>query len=123
MNLHGIASGAIGSVNPSQKVALKASTGYTTAAGGKQSPTYASVVNIDAQVQELTSDQLRHVNGLGIDGILRKLWVNGTLHAVDRAQSLGGDMVTLADGTIWLVVHILEQFPDWCSAAIQKQVS
>lgn len=42
MNLHGIVRGAIVTVNPDVPVAVRISTGYTIAAGGTRTPTYAA---------------------------------------------------------------------------------
>jgi hypothetical protein len=123
MSLMNDALGAIGAMNPMQLITVQLSTGFTTAAGGTRTPAYAAPVTISAQVQEVRSGDLKHMNDLNISGLLRKVWSGQQLNSVDRAAQLGGDKVTLADGTIWLVVHVLEQFPGWCSVVIQKQVS
>jgi hypothetical protein len=123
MNLHGIASGAVGSVNPRIVISYSACTPTITATpGGPRTPTYLAAVNVVAQVQELTTDDLKHLNDLNVSGIMRKLWSNQLMFGVDRAAGLGGDKVVLPDGTTWLVVRPIEQFPDWNSVAIRKQV-
>jgi hypothetical protein len=76
-----------------------------------------------AQVQQLTIAELKHMNDLNMAGISRKIWCDTQLRGVDRAAQLGGDLITLPDGTIWLVVEVLESWPDWCSALLKKQVS
>ena len=122
MNLHGIVAGVVGAVNPQQTITIKTNTGYTTAAGGKQMPTYSITTGL-AQVQELSSKDIQHMNGMSMTGITRKLYVSGALYSIVRAMGKGGDQIILADGTIWLVTHTLELFPDWCSVAITMQVT
>jgi hypothetical protein len=43
--------------------------------------------------------------------------VDGLVRVINK----GGDLITLPDGSIWLVAQVLEQFPDWVSAAITLQ--
>ena len=124
MNLHGIVAGAVGAVNPRMMISYYASTPNQTATpGGKRLPTYAPAINVIAQVQELTASDLKHLDDLNMSGIMRKLWSNQLMYGVDRPGGLGGDKVVLPDGTTWLVIRTIEQFPDWNSVAIQKQVN
>jgi hypothetical protein len=58
-----------------------------------------------------------------MSGLKRKLWSSQIMNGIDRAAGLGGDKVVLPDGTTWLVVQILEKFPDWNSVVIVKQVN
>jgi len=50
MNLHGIASAAVGTVNPFVDVAIRVSTGYAIAIGGEQVPSYATPGAITASI-------------------------------------------------------------------------
>lgn len=122
MNLHAIVSGAIGSVNPFVPVVVKRSTGYGTAADGSQVPAYAAPQTIAAQVQAFTPRELTFLATLNISGDCRKVYVNGSYLGVLRPQQVGGDLFTFADGTRWLLVHVLEQWPDWCSFVLQRQL-
>jgi hypothetical protein len=120
MSLLDMALSAANAVNPSVMVTLYAYSGFTQNPGGPRTPTY-NQSTIPAQVQELTTNQLKHMYDLNIGGLLHNIWSNTTLHSVDRTAGLGGDCIGMADGTFWLVVHIKEQFTDgWCSAVIQK---
>ena len=124
MNLHGIISGSMGAINPTMLISYSACTSIITAApGGPRTPTYLPAIQVVAQVQELTANDLKHLNDLNVSGLLRKLWSSQIMHGIDRAAGLGGDKVVLPDGTTWLVVQILEQFQDWNSVAIRKQVN
>jgi hypothetical protein len=63
------------------------------------------------------------MNDMNMTGIHRKVWCDTILSGGDRLDGTGGDLLTLPDGTIWLVVEVVEAWPDWCSALLQKQVA
>lgn len=121
MDLNAIVAGAIGTVNPNAPVTIQVSTGYVTNADGSRSPSYAAPQMIAAQVQALSYGDIVHADGLGIQGTRRKLYIHGAVNGLVRAQNKGGDLVTLADGTVWKIALILEQWPDWASAIITLQ--
>ena len=122
MNLHQIVRGAITSVNPDIPVQVKISTGYTTTPAGKRIGTYAPPVAMTAQVQALTSTDLRKLEGLNIQGSMRTIYLSGSLDGVSRVKQKGGDLVTLPDGTVYLTTMVLEQWPDWVKVACTLQV-
>lgn len=127
MDLRGIANGVTTTVNPNQTVTVLRSTGFTTGAGAKQVPSYAAPVIGPAQIQALDADDIKQLDGLNIQGTIRAIYLRGTLAGVVRPNQTGGDLVTIAApapvalrGT-WLVVKVLESWPDWTKAAIVLQ--
>ena len=127
MDLRGLANGVTTTVNPNQTVTVLRSTGFTTGAGAKQVPSYAAPVSGPAQIQALDADDIKQLDGLNIQGTIRAIYLRGTLAGVVRANQTGGDLVTIAApapvalrGT-WLVVKVLESWPDWTKAAIVLQ--
>jgi hypothetical protein len=125
MNLHGVASAAIGSVNPFVAATVQISTGYTTNADGSRVPVYGEIT-IDAQVQALTYNDLVHLDGLNIQGVRRAIYTNGYVAGIVRVDSKGGDIITFPNGTLpegntWLCAFVLEQWPDWCKIAVTLQ--
>jgi len=120
MDLRGIANSVSDTVNPNIPVTVKASAGYTTGPGLKQIPLYATPVTGYAQVQALTESDLRHLDGLNIQGATQSIILRGALDAVVRVTSKGGDLVTI-NGQTWLTVAVLEQWPLWTRAALQLQ--
>lgn len=120
MNLHGLASGVIPVVNPLISVVHSTSTGYTTDAAGARTPTYSTAA-IKIQFQGISEKDLKQIAGLNLGGILRKVYSNGVCKSIDRKTGAGGDKFTIS-GDTWLVVHVLEQWPDWSSVVVQKQV-
>jgi hypothetical protein len=126
VNLHGIVSPAISTINPPVIATLKRSAGYTTAADGTRTPQYTQVPNISVQMQALTYSDLQHLDGLNIQGVRRAVYLNGAALAVVRPLQTGGDLFVFPDGTLpegntWLVAYVLEAWPDWCKCAITLQ--
>lgn len=127
MDLRGIANGVTTTVNPNETVTVLRSTGFTTGAGAKQVPSYAAPVSGPGQIQALDADDIKQLDGLNIQGTIRAIYLRGTLAGVVRPNQTGGDLVTIAApapvalrGT-WLVVKVLESWPDWTKAAIVLQ--
>lgn len=71
MNLHGMARRAIGRVNPETPVTIQQSTGaYTVTPDGTRIPQYSTLTS-SAQIQALSADELRQVDGLNLQGVKR----------------------------------------------------
>jgi hypothetical protein len=120
MDLRSISNAITDCVNPNISVTVKASTGYTIGSGLKQVPSYAAPVTGFAQVQALTAADLRHLDGLNIQGATKSIILRGELNAIVRVNSQGGDIVIIGTQT-WLTVAVLEQWPLWSRCAIQLQ--
>lgn len=122
MNLAQVVGSVIGAVNPRVPATLQSNTGYQTSASGKRSPSYdIPEVDVIAQVQELTTRDLRQLEGLNIAGSSRKIYLYGRVNATVRVNRLGGDLITLQDGSIYLTTSVLEQWPDWCCVSVTLQ--
>ncbi len=122
MDLRGIANGVTTTVNPNETVTVLRSTGFTTGAGAKQVPSYAAPVSGPGQIQALDADDIRQLDGLNIQGTIRAIYLRGTLAGVVRPNQTGGDLVKRKnDSETWLVVKVLESWPDWTKAAIVRQ--
>ena len=122
MNLHSIVSGAVGVINPFQDVTIQVSTGYETNAAGKRTPIYADPVTRSAQVQPMQYNDIIIADGLNIQGLRNAIYINGQVDGLVRGKNKGGDLITLADGTVWLVAVIVEDWPDWTKAIVTMQV-
>jgi hypothetical protein len=129
MDLRGLANSVSNTVNANVIVTVQASTGYTVATSGlRQTPSYAAGVTGPAQLQALDGSELKKIDGLNIQGVVRAIYLRGPLAGVVRPNSKGGDLVTIASpapaeliGT-WLVVKVLESWPLWTKCAIWLQV-
>lgn len=121
MDLRSIANSISSTVNQNEIVTVKRSTGYTMGAGRRQVPSYADPVDGPAQIQALDSKDLQHTEGLNIQGTIRAIYLRGSLAGVIRPDQVGGDLVIRGNGEEWLVVKVLESWPNWTKAAIVKQ--
>jgi hypothetical protein len=121
LNLHQIVRGNIIAVNPEVPVTIRVSTGSTTNADYSSTPTYDTVTGVWAQVQDLSADDLRQVEALNLQGSHKTIYLNGSVAGIVRDASEGGDLVTLPDGSIWLITKVVEQWPDWCHAIMTLQ--
>ena len=122
MNLHGIVRGAIGAVNPDVTGFLCRSIGSTTAADGTRIPAFARPVALRMQAQELTTNELRVAEGMNIQGNTKKIYMPGEAKGVARLDRRGGDIIVL-NGEVWLVVNVLEVWPDWCAVIVSQQLA
>lgn len=122
MDLRTIANGVSSTVNENKTVTLLRSTGYTIGAGRRQEPSYANPITGPGQIQALDGDDLKQLDGLNIQGTFRAIYLRGVLAGVIRPNEIGGDIVQI-DGQNWLVVKVLESWPNWTKAAICLQVT
>lgn len=117
MDLHGLVSGAIATINPFVSCSIQVSTGSTENAAGLPVPTYADAVVRQGQVQPLTFKDLTQLDGLNLNGTKRAIYIRGRVDGIIRVDNKGGDLVTIASGVnagVWLVVQAAEAWPDWC---------
>lgn len=121
MNLRGIANRATSTINPNVPGVFQVNTGFTTLPGGTRVPSYNSV-DVIVQLQELSSTDLRQVDSVNIQGILRSAYLNGNFNGVNRPEQKGGDILMIGEEK-WLVVKVPELWPDWCRVIINLQRS
>jgi hypothetical protein len=121
MNLHGLASGFVSSVNPLVEMRVRISDGYATNPDRSRTPQYKPDVVLLGQVQSLTFRDLQQIDGLNLQGIRRAIYFNGRIDGLVRSQKKGGDLVVGPDNQVWLVAMVLEYWPDWCKVAVTLQ--
>lgn len=126
MNLHQIVSGAIGAVNPFITVTISSSTGYTTTPDGSRTPSYGPPVRTTAQRQPLQYNDIVQLDSLNIQGTRCKLYLNGNWQGLVRTDQKGGDLITMPDGSVWLVAVVAENWSEmdgWTSIICTLQES
>lgn len=74
------------------------------------SETMATAVSVLAQIQPLSTSDIRHMDALNIQGKHLAMYANLDLNGGVRVVLKGGDLVTLPDGSVWLVTEGAEQF-------------
>jgi len=122
LNLHAIVAPIIAVINPQSTLTIAVSSGYTTNPDGSRIPQY-TLTTLVADVQGLDAASLRMVEGLNIQGISRRVWVNGQYAGVVRAAFKGGDLVTDESGQQWLITAVPEGWDKsgWCSFVMTLQ--
>lgn len=115
-----LANGVSSTVNPNILVSVRRSTGYTVGAGRKQEPTYATAVEGPAQMQALDAEDLKQLDGLNLQGVIKAIYLRGVLAGVVRPDQTGGDMIDIGSEH-WLVVKVLEGWPTWTKVAAVLQ--
>lgn len=127
LNLHGMVRGVITAVNSDITGTLRRSTGYTTAPNGTRTPTYSDTTG-RIQVQALSSTELKHVNDLNIQGVIRKVYLYGDWGGPIRADATGGDLLVFprvkgGPNATWKIVTTFETWTDsgWCAVGVVLQ--
>lgn len=132
INLHAAVRGAIQSVNPDTDIVFRASTGFTVADDGVQTPTYAANVDVRGQVQPLGRKDLEHRDMANVQGVTRAVYLFGNAQGVVRVDAKGGDLLLFPQNRgganqTWLVCAVLETWnPDaagWCKVGVVLQVT
>ncbi|WP_312387859.1 hypothetical protein [Atlantibacter hermannii] len=121
MNLRGIANGLTSRINPNVAGVFQVNTGFTTLPGGKRVPSYNNV-DVSVQFQELSSTDLKQIDAVNTQGILRSAYLNGNFNGVNRPEQKGGDILMVGNDK-WLVVKVAELWPDWCRVIVNLQRS
>lgn len=121
MDLYGITRGVVSAINPLIPATLTMSTGYVTGSDFKQTETYATPTAQNIQVQDLSTQEMRQLSSLNIQGNLQKVYMSGQYNGVVRPKGQGGDMLTY-NGQKWLIVNVQEQWPDWTCVIVCLQV-
>lgn len=112
-------------MNPLLSVVVQISTGQSAVApDGVVTPVYAPNLPLIGQIQPITTRDMMQLDGVNLGGVHWKIYLNGEVDSIVRPEKKGGDLVIIPSGRhkgTWLVVQVLEQFPDWVCAAIVMQ--
>lgn len=122
MNLHGIVSAAIGAVNPFIPVTIRQSLGATENAAGRTTPSYGPALPAMGQKQPVTGRDIERFQQQNIQGVTCKMYLNGNYEGLFRVLGKGGDLIEFESQT-YLVVCVMERWPDWCCLALTMQLN
>lgn len=128
LNLHGVVRGAITSVNSDIPALWLRSTGSSGNSAGRQTPTYAASVTVQAQVQPIGSADLRKYAFLQDQGIYRSVHLYGDIEGIVRSAQLGGDLLQFpavpgGPTYTWLIKVVPETWnPGWCRVIVVMQL-
>lgn len=123
-NLRAIANSVTRVINANVGGTLFISTGNVIGDDHVQVPSYEQTPVI-AQVQPLSSKDVRQIDALNIQGVEKAVYLNGTALAIVRVLQLGGDLIVLSnqpEGTTWKILVSLEQWgKTWCKVGVILQ--
>lgn len=126
INVRALANSVIQQVNQNIQATWKRSTGgYITNGAGHRVPT-VQATSVQIQVQGTSSDDLKQIDGLNIQGVMRTVIMYGNVQGVVRTGQKGGDLLSFPDSPgatskDWRVVHVLESWPTWCRVIVVMQ--
>ena len=120
MNLRAVANAVSTAVNPNVSATILHSVGYATGADFVQRPVYKTFYGVPVQLQALDGPELRQVESLNLEGTVKAAYINGDWSGVIRAAQKGGDVLLVA-GQRWLIVKVLEAWPQWVKVVLQLQ--
>ena len=122
MNLRKIANASIQSVNKDVSITAKVSDEtYTTEPDGTRIPNYTTITTT-GNMQPLSTQDLKHLEGLGIQNVTAKVFLNGNFEGVFRNTQRGGDLLIIG-GNTYLVTAVIERWPSWCLVGVTMQVN
>lgn len=125
INLRAMANSITSAINPNIPAVLKRSIGYVTDDAGVRVNTFTEQ-NIVIQSQSMTSKELQLVESLGLQGYTRAVHLNGNIEGLRRHVEQGADILTFkqhddAEPMDWLVVQVMESWPNWCRVLLCRQ--
>jgi hypothetical protein len=117
-----LAQGAIQPVLADRAITIKKYAGVTRDADGERVPTYTTISGM-GNVQALSSNALSYAEKMGLQGELLSVYSLAPNFLTASMQGVtGGDLITI-DGDDWLVITLVESYPTYCHAIIQRQVT
>lgn len=122
MNLRGIANGLTQAVRPNTTIIWRRNIGWRQDdETGARSANFADM-QFTAQIQALSSTDLKLMAGLNIQGYHRSVYLNGRAAAAMRGMAKGGDYFIFG-GQQWKVTMVPEDWDDcgWTRVIVTLQ--
>lgn len=125
MNLRGLANSMTKQVNPNIPITVKISNGYTIdPVTLRQVPVYTEYEAV-GNVQALDGDDITQISNLNQAGVIRAVYLYGSVSGVIRADSTSVSNLTfvtnesgVTKARSWNVFKVLETWPQWCKVAV-----
>ena len=127
LNLHAIVRAPITMLHPDERVTLYHSIGQTNNLG-RIKPVYAEGIQVNAQIQTLSVDELAQREDTSKTEIHAKAYMNASEvqppAGIIRIEARNGDFLQRADGTWWLITSVIEEFAKsgWICVGLVQQI-
>lgn len=126
INLRAVANSQTKAINPNHPATLFISNGNQVV-NFKQVAVYRQFA-IVAEVQPLSSKDIRQLDALNVQGAEKSIYLNGSMLGISRIKQKGGDLIMFPDGTfpegnLFLVLAQLELWGGgvWSHVAVVLQ--
>ena len=121
IDLYGIADSVLGIVNKPTQIIVKCSDGFDIAPDGTPVRRFFTL-EITADVQALSSQDLEHIANINQQADNRVVYVRGGLKGLSRPLQVGGDVLNFY-GSDWLVTQPVEEWGngEWCKVIVTRQ--
>jgi len=125
MNLRLLANKLTQITNPNTTIQWVQSNGSVINEAGKRTPKTITLT-VEAQIQALSASDLKHIDGLNINSVMRSVYMYGNAVGVVRANQIGGDILIFPETPCgcnkkWLITQVVETWPDWCHVVVTLQ--
>lgn len=121
MNLRSVANSMTRTINPNIEAIGRRFKGTTMGVGRTPIPEYYDDETVSIQLQPLNPGDIKHVDGLNLQGLIKSVHINGSYYGVNREMQKGGDLFII-DGKTWLLVEPMELWSDWSRCLVSLQV-
>lgn len=115
LNLHSAVRQVIPALNADITAYWYQSKGCLIGSDGRQQPAYQPAVTVQAQIQPPSGRDLKHIEYLQLQGVIRTVWMFSDPQAIVRVNAAGGDLLLFpqwagAPNDTWLVAQMQESW-------------
>ena len=115
LNLHGAVRQVIPAINSDITGYWYRSKGSIISAGGRQQPAYNLPVTVQCQVQPPSGRDLRFIDFLQLQGVIRTVWMFSDPQSIVRVNQTGNDLLLFpqwagAPNDVWKVQQMPESW-------------
>lgn len=125
MNLNAIVAPLVSYVNPQELLTIYSPIGYVTNPDGTRTPNQATPIQVYANVQSASYDEIQQNGGINLSGENLTAYIQGNWSGVIRADQKDGDIVVRPNGRRYLVVAVPEDWQDsngWTKVLMTRQL-
>lgn len=127
LNLRGIANASIQGINPNRQITLRTGKWEIDPADLIQKPIYTDT-QVKGNVQSLSSDDLRQIESMNLEGVLRAVYLYGNVSGVVRVSEQATSVLLFSENIggetkvwTWNVFKVAEAWNGWCKVFVVLQ--
>ncbi len=114
MNLHRINRNTINTTTPFQPISIYLYLGQTFNKGD-DIPNYSAAIETEANIQLENAQNLKHLQGINLNTIYKRFFINNVLTGLNRNLANGGDYITWIEPNTntllkYKIIEVVAQF-------------